>query len=165
MFITMKFMPKQYVSALESISLVSKVLGWGSNIVHLLLDWELIWTFTLCMDLSQDWSLEIMFACSLCPLIIEDGDLPLYPARILVFTAKIIYCSFCNWPCTVFISFAFAVVISLIATELVSPPYQLVHDILYRTISPIIMILSASDNLCHSSLLKSYDGWTSNCDL
>ena len=35
---TMKFLPKQHVLALDYILLVAKVLGGGSNIVHLLLD-------------------------------------------------------------------------------------------------------------------------------
>ena len=54
MSIAMKFVPKQHVSTLESISLVAGVPGCGSNIMHLLLDWELIWTFTLNMDQSPD---------------------------------------------------------------------------------------------------------------
>ena len=38
MSIAMMFVPKQYVLELESISLVAKVPGCGSDIVHLLLD-------------------------------------------------------------------------------------------------------------------------------
>ena len=38
MAITMKFVPTKHVLALDSISLVAKVLGRGFNIVHLLLD-------------------------------------------------------------------------------------------------------------------------------
>ena len=38
MAITMKFVPKQHVSSLESILLVDKVPRYGSDIVHLLLD-------------------------------------------------------------------------------------------------------------------------------
>ena len=38
MDITMKFVPKQNVPVLKSISLVAGVTGCGSNIMHLLLD-------------------------------------------------------------------------------------------------------------------------------
>ena len=38
MTITMKFVPKQHVSELESSLLVAGVLGCGSNIMHLLLN-------------------------------------------------------------------------------------------------------------------------------
>ena len=36
--------------------------------------------------------------------------------------------------------------------------------LLYRSLSSAIIIISASGNLCHSSLVKAYDRWNSNCD-
>ena len=149
MFTTMKFVLKKHVSALESIPLVAKVPGCGFNIVHLLLDWEMIWTFTLNMDWSQDFFLGLRLACSLSPPLIGYGGLPLSTSWLSVSTAEILYCSTCNWTYTVFTSFSFAVDISVVATKLVSPQYIFVRDILYHGLYSIILILSASGNLCH----------------
>ena len=80
---------------------VAGVLGCGYNIIHLLLDWELIWTFTLCIKQSPDWFLDLRFTCSLHPPIIEDRSLPPSPASIYVSTAEIICCSIWNLPSTV----------------------------------------------------------------
>ena len=116
------------------------------------------------MDWQPDLFLDLRFACSLSPPIIEDGDLQLFPAWISVFTAEIICCSIYKWTCTVVTLFESDVVISLIANDMVSPSYLFVRDILYCALSYVILILSASGNLCHSFLVKSYDGWTSNFD-
>ena len=110
--------------------------------------------------------MDLRFAYPLCLPIIYYGGLKLSPAWLSVPTAEILQYSICNWPCTVFASFAFSVaVVSLISTDLVSPPYLFVRDIFYRALYYVVLILSASGNLCHSLLVKSYDGWTSNCDL
>ena len=108
--------------------------------------------------------LDLMFAFLFCPHKIEDVGLKLSPACLSVSTAETLCCNIYNWTCTVFASFSFAVVISLIATDLVSPQYIFVHDLLYCDLYSVILIIYASGNLCHSFLLKSYDAYNSNCD-
>ena len=117
MAITIKCVPKQHVFELETILLVAKVPGCGSDIVHLLLYWEMIKTFRLRMDQSPEWFLDLRFACSFHPPEIEYGGLPIPPAWLSVSTAEIICCNIFNLPCTLFASFAFDVVISLIYND------------------------------------------------